>query len=301
MKKTNADKLAQLSVIGEIASPTLKVSYRIHPILGEPVQLPSVGGISYNANLGDSAIDLAADHIEPGVSIRNAHDASNRALNTFACIGNRARVLTGEGKGMVGWVTGKHGGVDHVMIHFPELDELDRLAIGDRIQVRSFGTGFKLQDYPAITVMNLDPAVYEKMNERSQMGSFVQIPVTHHVPAQLLGAGLGEDSCQVGDVDIQLFDAESVEEYNLNTLRFGDFIAMMDCDHRYGRIYRKGWVSIGVVVHSACIQAGHGPGVTTLFTGPASTLQTVTDPEANLKNVLPELAGQQAPKTPGIK
>jgi hypothetical protein len=284
--KTNEKQLVELSVVGEIASPTLKQSYRIQPVTGQPIQLPSVGGISYNANLGDQAVGIAADHIEPGVSIRNAHDGANKALNTFACIGNRARVISGDGKGLEGRVAGMHGGVEHVMIHFANTTDLDRLAIGDRIQVRSVGTGLRLNNYPDLTIMNLDPWVLQKLaGYFPASGQAFTCPVTHTVPAHLLGAGLGEDSCQSGDVDIQLFDEQAVAKHNLNTLRFGDIIAMENCDHRYGRIYRQDWISIGVVVHSCCIQAGHGPGVTTILTGPRETLTFKIHPEANLREI----------------
>jgi hypothetical protein len=284
---SNEDKLVDLSVIGEIASPTLRQSYRIQPVTGQPIQLPSVGGISYNANLGDPAVGIAADHVEPGVSIRNSHEASNRALNTFACIGNRAKILSGDAKGLKGWVIGKHGGVEHVMIHFDELHTLEQLAIGDRIQIRSRGTGLQLEGFPDLVLMNMDPALLQSL-QQTAFGPLVY-PVTHIVPAHLLGAGLGEDSCQSGDVDIQLFDEKAVSEFNLETLRFGDFIAMDNCDHRYGRIYREGWVSIGVITHSCSIQAGHGPGVTTIMTAPKNILSAKIQTEANIKSVLPTL------------
>lgn len=285
---TNRDQLVALSVLGEIAPPTLRQNYRIQPVTGRPVQLPSVGGIAYNANLGDPAVGIQADHIEPGVSIRHPQDGANRALNTFACLGNRARVVSGEAKGAEGRVMGKHGGVEHVMIHFDDPKILERLVIGDRMQIKAIGTGLSLTDFPEITVLNLDPAVLEKLARQATVSGLAAFdcPVTHRVPAYLLGAGLGEETCQSGDVDIQLFDDEAVQEYGLNSLRFGDLIAMEDCDHRYGRIYRKGWLSIGVVTHSCSIQAGHGPGVTTILTGPAKILQYQTDPSANLLTYL---------------
>lgn len=288
MLKTNENQLVALSVIGEIASPTLKQNYRIQPISGEPVQLPSVGGITYNASLGDSAIEIAADHIEPDVSIRNSHEASNKALNTLSCIGNVAKVVSGDGKGLEGWVIGKHGGVEHVMIHFPQRTDLDRLTIGDRIQIRAYGTGLKLLDHPEITLMNLDPRLLPKLFMRDSVGPKepLSCAVTHIIPAHLLGAGLGEETCQSGDVDIQLFDEQAVNAFHLNTLRFGDVVAMENCDHRYGRIYRQGWISVGIVTHSCSIQAGHGPGVTTILTAPQSALTAYIESEANLSAYL---------------
>lgn len=287
MLNNNEKQLASLSVVGEIVSPGLKQAYRINPLTGKAIQLPGVGGISYNVNIGDTAVDIIADHIEPGVSVRNPNDSFNKALNAFACIGNIAKVISGEGKGLTGHVTGKHGGVDHVMIHFKQPQDLEQLAIGDRIQIRSFGTGLKIFDYPELSIMNLDPSLLKGIYnlESSDNRQFV-CPVTHVVPAELLGAGLGEENCQGGDVDIQMFDREAVDTFNLNTLRFGDLVAMENCDHSYGRIYRKGWISIGIVVHGCCVQAGHGPGVTTILTGPKTTLIPKLNAEANLKNLL---------------
>ena len=43
-------------------------------------------------------------------------------------------------------------------------------------------------------------------------------------------------------------------------------MALEDCDNCFGRSYRRGALTVGVVVHSDCFVAGHGPGVTTLFT-----------------------------------
>jgi len=66
-----------------------------------------------------------------------------------------------------------------------------------------------------------------------------------------------------GDYDIMTSDPDTVKEYKLHKLRFGDFVALMDHDNRYyGRAYRKGVVTIGIVVHNDCLRAGYGPCVT---------------------------------------
>lgn len=283
--RLNDAQCIALSVSGDIASPSVKQHYRIAPVNGKPTILPSVGGIAYNANLGDPCMGIMADHVEPGVSIRHNNDGANNALNTFACIGNVAKVISGEGKGLKGWVAGKHGGVEHLMIHMANPSDLEKLSIGDRFQIKAFGCGLQTLSHPDITVMNIDPTVLSAWV--SPQVDTLTCPVTHIVPAHLLGAGLGEDSCYSGDVDIQCFDDATNQELGLDSLRFGDMVAMLDSDHRYGRIYRKGWVSIGVVVHSCCVQAGHGPGLTTLITGPASQLLLKQTPEANLKHYLP--------------
>jgi len=77
-----------------------------------------------------------------------------------------------------------------------------------------------------------------------------------------------------------------VKEYQLDKIRFGDFVALLDHDNRYGRTYRQGAISIGIVVHSDCLLAGHGPGVTTLMTCETSLIKPVIDPRANIADLL---------------
>jgi len=81
-------------------------------------------------------------------------------------------------------------------------------------------------------------------------------------------------------------DPETVEQFGLERIRLGDFVALMDHDNRYGRAYRKGAVSIGIVVHSNCLEAGHGPGVTTLLTAASPLIRPVIDSEANIADRL---------------
>ncbi|HDY90131.1 MAG TPA: DUF4438 domain-containing protein [bacterium] len=79
---------------------------------------------------------------------------------------------------------------------------------------------------------------------------------------------------------------QAPKKYKLDRIRFGDFVALMDHDNRYGRAFRKGAVTIGVVVHSDCRRAGHGPGVTTIMTTETSLIKPVIDPRANIANIL---------------
>ena len=60
----------------------------------------------------------------------------------------------------------------------------------------------------------------------------------------------------------------------------------MDHDNRYGRAYRKGAVTIGIIVHSDCLIAGHGPGVTTLMTCETSQIEPVLDKSAIIAELL---------------
>jgi hypothetical protein len=287
--KTNSEKLIKMSVMGEIASPTIRSVYNVSAT-GKPLVLPGVGGITYNLRVGDPACGWEADHVEPGVSAENKENdarsgqAANTAFNVLSCVGNQATVVTGEAKGAKGIVTGKHGGIEHILVDFPP-DVLENLVLGDRILVKAYGLGLKFLDFPDIKVLNMDPCLLEAWNPKPS-GSKLEVPVTHIVPAAIMGSGLGSNQVNSGDYDIQLFDEAVVEQYGLESLRLGDIVAIIDADHSFGRIYRQGAVSVGVVVHSNCVTAGHGPGVTTLMTSSDGKIIPKITQKANIASLL---------------
>jgi len=290
MLRTNADRLVKISVMGEVSSPVFgRSAYRISAN-GKPTVLPGVGGITYNVRVGDLATGWMADHVEPGVSIKNKEKSdrfpggANMALNILACVGNEAKVVSGDAKGAKGVVTGKHGGIEHVLVDFPP-SVMEKLLIGDKILIKAFGVGLQLLDYPDIKVMNMDPRFLEAIDPQPN-GDKLEIPVTHIIPAAVMGSGLGADQTYSGDYDIQLFDKSTVKKYGLEDLRLGDLVAIQNADHSYGRIYREGAISVGIVVHSDCIISGHGPGVTTLFTSSNGKIIPRIDPNANIAKLL---------------
>lgn len=290
LPRLNLSELAEFSVSGTIAPPLTRSSaYRIGQDGGLRV-LPGSGGITYSHRIGDRCVGLAADHLEPGVSIRSAHradgavrDAANKALNVFACVGNAAVVTSGPAAGTRGLVTGKHGGVANVMVDFP-LERMRRMRLGDGVQVFAIGQGLRMPDFPDVAVMNAAPGLIRRLGLR-QEGQRLVVPATHVVPAALMGSGLGKASAARGDYDIQLFDRDVVARFRLASLRFGDIVAIAEADGRFGRSYASGHVTIGVVVHSDSTVAGHGPGVTTLISGPAARFHVVCDPRANLASL----------------
>ena len=290
----NMDELVMMAAEGVIAPPVLRdPPYRVSPD-GEVGVFPGTGGITFNYRVGDSAVNLAADHVEPAVSIYNLGSEGTRtssenvALNVLSCIGNQAKIISGEAVGATGRVIGKHGGVEHVMVDFPD-SVYDKLAIGDRIQINTHGTGMTLRNLPDVSVMNMSPHLMDALNAAG-MGvttdGKLRIPVTHRVPARIMGSGLGRSHVYKGDYDINLFDATTVREYKLDSLRFGDIVALIGADNTYGRTYRTGAISIGVVAHSRSFVAGHGPGVVTLFTSKQGLIEPVIDGNANLVNLL---------------
>jgi len=290
MLKTNVDKLVKISVFGEIASPVFGRGVYNISAQGAPVVLPGVGGITYNVRVGDPACGWEADHVEPGVSLENKENdprsgqGANTALNVLSCVGNEAVVVTGDAKGAKGVVTGKHGGIEHVMVDFqPEI--LEKLMLGDKILVKAFGVGFKLLDFPDVKVMNIDPRFFEAFKPKPK-GDKLEFPVTHIVPAAIMGSGLGNNQTYSGDYDIQLFDEKVRKQYGLDDLRLGDLVAILDADHSYGRIYKQGAISVGIAVHTNCITAGHGPGVTTLITSSSGKIIPKINAKANIASIL---------------
>ena len=290
MVRMNVDRLVKISVIGEVSSPIFwRSAYRISSE-GKPVVLPGVGGITYNIRVGDLAVGWMADHVEPGVSVKNKEKderypgGANMALNILACVGNEAIVVSGDAKGAKGVVTGKHGGIEHVLIDFPT-EAMEKMLIGDKILIKAFGLGLKLLDYPDIKVMNADPNFLEAIGIKP-MDDKIEVPVTHIIPASIMGSGLGADQTYSGDYDIQLFDESIVEEYGLEDLRLGDLVAIQDADHSYGRIYLKGAMTIGIVVHTNSVISGHGPGVTTLLTSRTGKIVPRIDSDANIAKIL---------------
>ncbi|MFM2053829.1 MAG: hypothetical protein RL456_1866 [Pseudomonadota bacterium] len=283
----NREELVAVTVQGQIAHPVAHATpYRIG-YDGVPRVLPGTGGIVLNRRIGDLCVGLAGDHIEPGVALHHngrevigPRNGPNLALVTYACVGNVARVISGPCRGAQGLVTGKHGGVDHVLVDFPTA-VLARLQIGDRVQITSHGLGLRLPGHPQVEVLNCAPRLLARWGVRTRDGR-LEVPVTHLVPSRVMGSGLGKNSAWRGDYDIQLADRATRERHRLGSLRFGDFVAITDADVRRGPLYRGGRVTIGVIVHGDSTVAGHGPGVTPLLTGPAACLRLVRDARANL-------------------
>lgn len=281
--KTNLKKLAMLSVQGEITNPR-SMGYKV-TAFGKPVVLPGTGGITYNVQIGDSCMGLAVDHLEPGVTIKNFNELENAGLTTLACVGNEARVVSGDAKGAKGYVTGTHGGCEHTILYF-HTDDLEKMAIGDKILIKSFGTGLKLLDCPEVTVMNTDPGLLQKMGLEVDEEGMLTVPVAAILPPYLMGSGIGSATAYRGDYDIMTADPVAYEKFGLGKLRFGDIVALENCDTTFGRGYLEKAITIGVIVHSDCVIAGHGPGVTTLLVSSNGKIRPRLDDDANIANYL---------------
>jgi len=282
MLKTNKDKLPMISVQGAVSHPSSR-GPRIDTE-GMTHYLVGTGGIAYNAKVGDLATGWVADHLEPGVSSKHSDVDFNRAYNTYSCIGNEAKIISGDAKGDVGYVVGMHGGIEHVILHFAD-ETLEKMVHEDKILVKGWGLGMQLTDYPDVVLRNMSPQLLEKLNIKEEDG-VLKVGVAKIAPACIMGSGLGAPGSATGDYDITLHDKDITKQYDLMNLRFGDIVALTDADTRNGRTYQSGACTIGVIVHSDCVLAGHGPGVTTIMCALDHKIVPFIDENANLKNYL---------------
>jgi hypothetical protein len=104
------------------------------------------------------------------------------------------------------------------------------------------------------------------------------------VPSKLAGNGIGRPSVS-WDLDLQLRPPARRDgaggDPDTAELLLGDLVAVSDLDVRYNMGYRRGWLTVGVVVHGASPLPGHGPGITPILTGPADVLQVRPDGAAH--------------------
>jgi hypothetical protein len=286
--RTNTDKVVMLSVQGKVSYPSGSRRHGVDAD-GRPYLLPSIGGITYNVKVGDPAFGWAGDHIEPGVSAiadwEKRMDHPNTSLHFYSCVGNEARVVSGDAKGAKGVVTGHHGGAEHVLIDFAD-DVLNKLTLDDKFLIRGWGQGLGLLDYPDIQTTNLDPGLLGKMGIRELGNGRIEVPVAAIVPGYLMGSGTGSTSMGTGDYDVMTTDRKEIAKLGLDRLRFGDVVAIADHDNLFGRSWRRGAMTIGVIVHSDCVVAGHGPGVTTLLASAKPLIVPRVSLHANLAELL---------------
>ncbi len=283
--RDNRDRLVMQSVMGRIHHPTIGrggVFKLCHD--GVSRVLPSVGGITYNVRLGDCVFDKVCDHVEPGVSMSNPNDKENDALVMLTCVGNTARIVSGEAKGATGFVTGFHGGIEHTLLWFSD-EDMEKMLPEDRILIKAYGQGLSLLDFPDIMLTGIDPALLDRMKLSVENGQLI-VPVAGIIPAHLMGAGQGMGSGHTGDYDLMTADWDEIVRCGLDRLCYGDIVLLQNCDNTFGRGYLTGAVSVGVVVHSDCTVMGHGPGITTLMTCKRPVITGVLDKSANLANYM---------------
>ena len=280
-------RLVTVNLLGVVEHPALDGSpYRIDRN-GRPYVPTGDGGIVLGLELGDSAFALDADHAAPGACLVHADPAARQALAAYACVGNEVRVRTGEAAGARGVVLGKRGEEGRVVAGFAAAD-LARMRPGDEVGVRARGQGWRPPGLPPeVAVMNLDPDILPLLPiglpgaglglglglEPAIAAGAVAVGVRVIVPSRLAGNGIGRPAA-TWDLDLQL---PPPGPDGAGDVALGDLVAVSDLDVRYNMGYRRGWMTVGIVVHGASPLPGHGPGITPLLTGPAAALRPHPD------------------------
>jgi Domain of unknown function (DUF4438) len=247
------------------------------------------GGIVLGPRLGESVFAWDADHAAPGACLMHPDQAARHALAAYSCIGNQVVVRTGHAAGARGAVLGQRGEQGRVIAWFPP-EDLASMRPSDQVAVRACGQGWRPPGFPGeVTLLNLDPGALGVL-PITVVGDGVTAGVRAIVPSKLAGNGIGRPSVS-WDLDLQLHPPPRVgggggdrdggsggqgagsAGPDAAELLLGDLVAVSDLDVRYNMGYRRGWLTVGVVVHGASPLPGHGPGITPILTGPGEVLR----------------------------
>ena len=284
--RTNRDRLVTQILVGEVW-PALadRHGYRVDAD-GTPFLLPGMGGVTLGVHPGDPATGYASDHLEPGLSVRAGDPGANMALQFLSCVGNEVTVRTGPATGARGRVIGQHA---YVLVDLPE-EHLTQISTGDQVSVAATGQGLRLADHPAIVAKTLDPDTLDALPIRTRADGRLEVGVGVRVPATAVGAGAGMVS-EFANTDLMGAYAGQADDLSLGleSLRIGDIVALEEQDHRFGRGFRPGYLTIGVISTGHCRLFGHGPGPSTILSGPADAFALVDDPDANLAGALAQI------------
>ena len=278
--KTNEKKLIKMSIGGYVTQPSFKNPGYIPDNDGNSVILPGMYGVVNNVKVGDKAFGWNGDHIEPGVSIDSENVNEHFALHYLVCTGNKAIVRSGEAKGKTGIVTGEHA---RNLIHF-EQNILEKICVGDQIDIITHGRGLKLLDFPEIEIKKIDPNLLKSMNFKVENKKLI-VDVAIELPIKIMGSG-AELNSEYVDQDLMSGDRSLMKKLKIDQMKLGDLIIINHADHRWGRSYKKDHVSIALCIHGDSVMTGHGPGIMTIMTGTKKNLGWRINKKANLKNIL---------------
>lgn len=282
MKVTsNVDRLLTQVLAGEVWPPLAdRHGYRIDPD-GRAFFLPGMGGVTLDVHVGDPATGYAGDHVEPGLSVRHREPSANYALQYLSCIGNRVEVTSGPAKGAAGFVIGQHA---YVLVDMGS-EDMYQVTAGDQVSVFAVGQGLAFDDHPEVEAKNCSPTLLAALAGGTISTGQLEVHVSALVAPEAIGAGAGMAS-EYANTDLMGAYAGMGDDLSLGleSLRVGDVVALSDQDHRFGRGYREGWTTIGVISTASCLLYGHGPGPSSIMSGPASAFRVVVDDSANLSS-----------------
>lgn len=258
------------TLLGVVETPALRANPYLVDSDGRPFLPVGDAGVVLGPKLGDGVFAFDADHAAPGVTLVHPDQAARHALTTFSCLGNEIVVRTGAAAGAIGRVLGKRGEAGRVIAVFGS-GVLERLTPGDTMAVRAYGQGATLP-VDGVSMINLDPGLLRALPVG--IGPPVSVSVRERLPSHVAGNGLGRPA-QQWDIDLQLGPESS-------GVRLGDLLCVDDLDVRHNAGYRKGWLSVGVVVHGSSPLPGHGPGLMPILCGPATAFDIAVEPVAHV-------------------
>jgi hypothetical protein len=242
------------------------------------------GGIVLGVRLGESVFARDADHAAPGACLVHPDEGARHALTVYSCIGNQVVIRTGQAAGARGVVVGKRGEAGRVIVSLAQ-EDLARLRPADQVAVRAYGQGWRPAGFPAeVTVLNTAPAAFAALPVAVTDGGRVLAGVRMIAASKLAGNGIGRPAAG-WDLDLQLSapgGQSGDSRGRTGSLLLGDLLAISDLDARWNMGYRRGWLTVGLVVHGASPLPGHGPGITPILTGPAGVLQAEPDPAGHV-------------------
>ena len=111
------------------------------------------------------------------------------------------------------------------------------------------------------------------------------VDVAIELPIRIMGSG-AELNSEYVDQDLMSGDRALMKKLKIDQMKLGDLIAINHADHRWGRSYKKDYVSIAICIHGDSVMSGHGPGIMTIMTGKKNDLGWKINKKANIKNLL---------------
>jgi len=278
---SNVAQLLTQVLTGEVWPPLAdRHGYRVDPD-GRAFFLPGMGGVTLDVHVGDAATGHAGDHVEPGLSVRHRETGANYALQYLTCVGNRVEVTSGPAAGAAGFVIGQHA---YVLVDM-DPDDMRNVTAGDQVRIIARGQGLRLALHPDIVAKNMSPTLLSAMPGGTTADGRLEVHVSAIIPPEAVGAGAGMAS-EYANTDLMGAYAGLGTDLSLGLegLRVGDVVALDHQDHRFGRGFREGWTTIGIISTASCMLYGHGPGPSSILSGPSGAFQIVIDHDANLKS-----------------
>jgi Domain of unknown function (DUF4438) len=268
-----------VNMLGVVEHPSLgDIPYRVDAD-GHPYLPVGDGGLVLGVRLGDPVSALTGDHVAPGACLVHPDPAARLALVSYACLGNEVEVRTGRAAGARGAVIGKRGEDGRLITGFRQ-EDLARMRPGDEVTVRASGQGWQPPGVPpGAVVMNAGPGLLDALPVSWPGHGPMTVGVRMILPSKVAGNGIGRPAA-AWDLDLQLTagaGGAASEPPGADGLLLGDLVAVTDLDARHNMGYRRGWLTVGVVVHGTSPLPGHGPGITPLLTGPVSALSPAAD------------------------